>query len=65
MILTPYNDPFFQITLETAKLPDYRGGALVVDSETGMIRETDLKGMIEYMYGGEYDLVAGDGDEDE
>lgn len=57
MILTPNNDPFFYQTLHHPELiPNYTGGALVVDVESGLFREVDAQGFKEYAFGGEYDL---------
>lgn len=56
MILTPENDPYFYQTLQNPSLvPGYQGGAFVVDSVTGIMREANAQQMREYIYGGEYD----------
>jgi hypothetical protein len=57
MILTPWNDPYFYDTLHGSLPPNYSGGALVVDVETGVLREVNSQGFWEYALGGELDVV--------
>lgn len=58
-------DPGFAETLLLSRPPNAKqiaektgiGAAMVEDSETGIMKPVDEKGLEEYMYGGEYDAA--------
>jgi hypothetical protein len=56
MILTPWNDPYFWMTLSGNLPVDFSPiQNLKRDSETGILQALDSQQMKDYLLGGEYD----------
>lgn len=70
-LILPGN-PLYDLTLDTAIRPDWRshrnvstGGIYMIKSNDGLMRPATNEELIEYLYGGEYDEVFDEDDDEE